>query len=82
VPGYKWLKQGLANQPGGHLSASLSEPDGSEKQFEEFAANRSEFSTHEIISCVMVFIQVIGYYPRRANTIKFYGKMFTSEIDT
>jgi len=33
---YNWLKQGPANQPGGHLSASLSCPEDSEKFFEEF----------------------------------------------
>jgi len=33
---YTWLKQGPANQPGGHLSASLIGPEGSEKLFEEF----------------------------------------------
>jgi len=30
---HNWLKQGPVNQPGGHLSASLSGPKGSEKIF-------------------------------------------------
>jgi len=33
---YNWLKKGPANQPGGHLSASLSGPEGSGKYFKEF----------------------------------------------
>jgi len=30
-----WLMQGPANQPGGHLSASLSGPEGRKKFFQE-----------------------------------------------
>ena len=33
---YNWLKQGSANQPGGHLSASLSGPECRENFFQEF----------------------------------------------
>jgi len=33
---YNWLKQEPANQPGGHLSVSLSGPDGSDKFFKGF----------------------------------------------
>ena len=54
-----WLKQGPVNQPRGHLSASLSCPEDSEKYFEEFqvsckmlAANGRERSTQENTSCV------------------------------
>jgi len=36
---YNWLKQGPANQPGGHLSASPSGPECGEKNFEEFQVN-------------------------------------------
>ena len=63
---YNWLKQRPANQQGGHLSTILSGPESSEKIFEEFqvtykmfVANWSECSTHENISRVVVFIQVI-----------------------
>jgi len=33
---YNWLKQWPANQPGDHLSASLSGPEGCENFFQEF----------------------------------------------
>jgi len=33
---YQWLKQGPAVQPGGHLSTSLTCPEGSEKFLKSF----------------------------------------------
>jgi len=75
--------KGPANQPVGHLAASLSGPEGSEKFFQEFRwATKCLLQTEENLAhkklLAMLCCSYRPYYCSTANTIKLYGKMFNS----